>query len=267
MNPSRTTLSIAISFVAHAAAIAGWAWLSGGTLDSPLGSSGGLPSAETDGSALAHAWTVSLVPAAAGAGVESISRRAPFEPAPAVAPRPSAAAVDAAASTRHEAPAHAATTTKPAPPARANEPSAPLSEASAPAPDSAARMANASSSPAGTHAGAPGGDAEAPAAEGAPRGVWPGAGQVDRAARPSRPIRPAYPTRARRRGEESTVVVQAWVDARGEVAFASVIESGGEEFDDSARFAVHRSRFEPALLRGESVASRVALRIHFDLYD
>lgn len=96
---------------------------------------------------------------------------------------------------------------------------------------------------------------------------WPGPGEVDRAARPRWPIRPEYPPRARRSGQESTVVVEAWVDEGGAVAFASVLRSGGSDFDASAQRAVRRSAFRPARLRGEDVASRVALRIHFELYD
>lgn len=99
------------------------------------------------------------------------------------------------------------------------------------------------------------------------RSPWPGPGEVDRMARPRWPIRPDYPTRARRRGEESVVIIEAWVDATGGVARSSVVESGGPDFDASAREAVLASRFEPARLAGRQVASRVALRIHFRLYE
>jgi TonB family protein len=63
------------------------------------------------------------------------------------------------------------------------------------------------------------------------------------------------------------VVVEAWVDELGAVAFSSVVESGGVDFDESARRAIHRSSFRPAHRAGQDVASRVALRIHFELYD
>ena len=58
---------------------------------------------------------------------------------------------------------------------------------------------------------------------------------------------------------------EAWVDGGGAVAFSSVLESGGPDFDDSARTAVERSAFRPARLDGREVASRVSLRIHFRL--
>lgn len=98
-------------------------------------------------------------------------------------------------------------------------------------------------------------------------GSWPGPGDVDHAARPRRAIRPQYPGRSRRRGEESTVLIRAWVDERGEVFRAAVLESGGEAFDDSARYAVHHARFVPARDDGVDVASHVSLRIHFSLLD
>ncbi len=112
---------------------------------------------------------------------------------------------------------------------------------------------------AGTGAGAPGRST-------GPSG-WPGPGEVDRVARPRWPIRPDYPRRARREGRESRVIVEAWIDELGEVAHASVLESGGAEFDASARRAVRHSIFRPAQRAGRDIASRLALRIHFELRD
>jgi TonB family protein len=121
---------------------------------------------------------------------------------------------------------------------------------------------------AGTRRAAKGAPAVASAvADASGRPDWPGPGEVDRAARPRWPIRPRYPTRARRAGEESTVVVEAWVNDGGKVAFSSVVESGGPDFDASALRAVLESPFSPARRAGRRVASRVALRIHFELYD
>jgi len=125
----------------------------------------------------------------------------------------------------------------------------------------AARLARVSPVSAAPHASAGSGE------RGGARPDWPGPDAVDRVARPRGPIRPDYPPRARRSGKQSTVVVEAWVDEAGAVAFASVVRSGGREFDESARRAVRRSAFRPARLAGEDVASRVSLRIHFQLYD
>jgi protein TonB len=90
---------------------------------------------------------------------------------------------------------------------------------------------------------------------------------VTRVARPLSPILPSYPASARLRGEESTVVVEAWVDEVGEVAFAAILRSGGRDFDSSAERAVRRAAFRPAESGGRRVPSRVALRVHFDLHD
>lgn len=57
------------------------------------------------------------------------------------------------------------------------------------------------------------------------------------------------------------------MDDGGDVAFSSIVESGGSDFDISALTAVERAAFLPARLAGRAVASRVALRIHFDLLD
>jgi TonB family protein len=63
------------------------------------------------------------------------------------------------------------------------------------------------------------------------------------------------------------VLVEAWIGERGDVAFASVRASGGPAFDAAATRAVREARFRPARLQGRDVASRLAVRIHFDLYD
>lgn len=144
------------------------------------------------------------------------------------------------------------------PPAKAAAPPAPRPTVARPSPPAEAARA----------AGVPGTSSLASAAR-APAGppAWPGPGEVDRGARPRWPIRPDYPARARRLGEEARVIVEAWVDELGAVAFSSVLESGGVDFDRSAVRAVERSAFRPARRAGRDVASRVALRIHFQLYD
>jgi protein TonB len=92
-----------------------------------------------------------------------------------------------------------------------------------------------------------------------------GAGTLSRVARPASKIRPRYPEAARERGDEAEVVVEAWVAASGRVARARVRSSAGSEFDEAALEAVHEARFYPAWRDGEPVASRVAMRLHFEL--
>jgi len=91
------------------------------------------------------------------------------------------------------------------------------------------------------------------------------AAPVGTPARPRRLIQPEYPRSARQQGDESLVVVEAWIDDSGDVTSSSVLESGGADFDASALRAVERSSFEPARLGGRAVSSRVALRIHFSM--
>ena len=90
-------------------------------------------------------------------------------------------------------------------------------------------------------------------------------GQLDRLARPAAPIKPHYPPRARQRGDEGDVIVDAWVGSQGEANRVAVARSAGAEFDQAALAAVRGARFHPALRKGRPVPSRVALRLHFQL--
>lgn len=104
-------------------------------------------------------------------------------------------------------------------------------------------------------------------ADGGARGgsTWFASDDVDRVARPLRPIRPRYPASERRRGAESSVLLEAWVDATGAVARAEVLRSGGDAFDRAAAVALETAPFAPAERGGASVASRVAMNVHFTL--
>lgn len=134
---------------------------------------------------------------------------------------------------------------------------APAGEASTPTRRAAAPRASASPG-AGSSPGAAGerGSGGSGAATG---------GALERVARPAAPLRPRYPEGARERGEEASVVVEAWVTPRGRVERALVRSSAGAEFDDAALEAVRAARFHPARRDGAPVASRVAMRLHFAL--
>jgi protein TonB len=239
-----------------------------------IGGSTGSPTARGGGGDAELVW-VSLVEAPAGR--DSAEQTAPTAPTPTtgsgsrpsapVMPRPAPAAVAAAVESRADpvvARALASSETSPGrvDDARPSEPT-PVAVAAAPAARSDAPRAAAAVAERGAGATPGGGGGGAFGA----LPDWPGPGGVDRAARPRWPIRPRYPARARRDGEESQVVVEAWIDEGGAVAFSSVLQSGGEAFDVSAVRAVEHSAFRPARLRGRDVASRLALRIHFQLYD
>jgi len=84
-------------------------------------------------------------------------------------------------------------------------------------------------------------------------------------ARPASRIEPHYPDSARWRGDEGEVVVEAWIAASGRVERARVRRSAGPDFDEAALAAVREARFHPASRDGTPVASRVAMRLHFEL--
>lgn len=253
-----STLWLVLSAAGHAGAFAGVLLLGGGY--------GEVAARPGDGGS-GTLW-VSLVreapPRAAGGPLSAAERSAPA-PLPASGPAlpapPRSAPVARAAV---PVPAALAQSVEPAPEAESPREMA----SAAPLPGPATSAAPSATDPAPRLGpGASAAPARAAGSAGRAGPDWPGPGEVDRAARPRGPIRPVYPARARRSGEQATVVVEAWVDEAGAVAFASVLRSGGSDFDASAQRAVRRSAFRPARLDGRDVASRVALRIHFQLYD
>jgi protein TonB len=91
-------------------------------------------------------------------------------------------------------------------------------------------------------------------------------GNADRPARPvSRPS-PRYPADARRRGVEGFVVVRLRVSSTGRVEDVVVVKSSPKGvFDEVARDAARRYRFEPAVVGGRQSASTLEQRIVFRL--
>lgn len=89
--------------------------------------------------------------------------------------------------------------------------------------------------------------------------------EVDRAAAPTRAIRPRYPRLERRRGREGSVLLRLRISAGGEVERVDVAESAGEAFDTAALEALRDERFTPALVDGAPVASLLLYRLRFAL--
>lgn len=78
--------------------------------------------------------------------------------------------------------------------------------------------------------------------------------------------RPAYPWRARARGEQGTVLLAVHVNERGRVGDARVAKSSGSPaLDEAALTAVKRWTFQPARRGGEPVASWVQVPLRFQL--
>ena len=78
-------------------------------------------------------------------------------------------------------------------------------------------------------------------------------------------IVPDYPGLALRDGIEGSVVLRLTIDATGRVIEAEVAEPAGHGFDESARRAASRTRYQPALRDGVAVPSRILTRIEFHL--
>lgn len=90
--------------------------------------------------------------------------------------------------------------------------------------------------------------------------------QIDAPPQPWRAIRPVYPKRAQRRGEQGEVEVEIDVKADGTVAFVSIIRSSGyADLDEAAVKAVRMAVFRPARTGSEAVRSTVRQKLDFRL--
>lgn len=108
-----------------------------------------------------------------------------------------------------------------------------------------------------------------------PRG---GAGAVVRPAPPGAPKKPVvqmpklvhfepapYPPDAEREGIQGDVVLRLTIDATGRVTQSEVVEPAGHGFDDAARDASLKFRFEPATRDGKPVPVRILYKYSFTL--
>lgn len=92
-----------------------------------------------------------------------------------------------------------------------------------------------------------------------------GEGEVDSVAAPLGAIAPRYPGREKMLGKQGTVVLDVTVDAGGRVRNLTVTKSAGAGFDAAARTAVEATPFRAAQREGRAVASRVTVRVKFQL--
>jgi periplasmic protein TonB len=78
---------------------------------------------------------------------------------------------------------------------------------------------------------------------------------------------PKYPAGARKRGEQGTVFVQAFVDTTGVPVRVKVPKGKGvtPELDKAAVEAVSQWRFEPATAKGKPVGVYIVLPVKFTL--
>ncbi len=80
-------------------------------------------------------------------------------------------------------------------------------------------------------------------------------------------VDPIYPKEKLAKGEKANVKVELTIDATGKVTNATILESGGPEFDASALEAAARLVFQPATLEGKAIASKIPYRFSFDFKD
>ena len=79
-------------------------------------------------------------------------------------------------------------------------------------------------------------------------------------------VTPVYPTLARTAGARGVVIIEATIDARGEVSEAKILRSI-PLLDSAALDAVRQWRFTPARLNGEPVAVLITVTVNFTLAD
>jgi protein TonB len=92
------------------------------------------------------------------------------------------------------------------------------------------------------------------------------ASSVDSPPKPSAPVSPSYPARARAQGVQGYVKFKLLVDADGGVVEVRVVDSKPRGvFDDAATAAIRRWRFTPATYRGKAVKLWVTQTLRFKL--
>ncbi|MGA2764005.1 MAG: TonB family protein [Spirochaetia bacterium] len=121
----------------------------------------------------------------------------------------------------------------------------------------------------GTGSGGTGGGSGAGTVDaGGPAEVSPVATIADIDPVPIREITAAYPTSAKRLGQEGLVKIQADVDTSGAVVASRVTRSSGfASLDNAALDAVKNARFLPALKNGRTVEASIIIPIRFRLKD
>jgi TonB family protein len=116
------------------------------------------------------------------------------------------------------------------------------------------------------------GSAEAPFCDGPNWGAHPGAYELHKIGQDVTPPKttydrePEYSEQARRAKYSSVVHVAGTVDPQGAFTDLCVSESAGNGLDEKAMEAVKTWKFEPAMLRGEPVATRINVEVSFQLY-
>lgn len=80
-------------------------------------------------------------------------------------------------------------------------------------------------------------------------------------------VKPEYPAEARRLGIEGVVLLEVAISSDGRVLEVNVIQDPGFGLGESARSAIMKSEFEPAMSGSTPVAVRVRIPVRFRLVD
>ncbi|MGY5452357.1 TonB family protein [Agarivorans sp. MS3-6] len=80
------------------------------------------------------------------------------------------------------------------------------------------------------------------------------------------PAAPIYPRLAKKRGLEGTVLVEVWIDQKGQQTKQQISSSSGvKSLDKAALKAVQKWRFKALIVEGQAQASRALIPIKFKL--
>ena len=108
-----------------------------------------------------------------------------------------------------------------------------------------------------------------PAAKAKPQPVAAKDSAPRRIEKPSFKTRPApipYPSQARRRGQEGTVLIEVWLDEDGKQTRRRLARSSGvDSLDKTALKAIAKWRFSSYVENGQAIAHRVHIPIRFKL--
>lgn len=89
---------------------------------------------------------------------------------------------------------------------------------------------------------------------------------IDRPTFKVRPTQPTYPRIARRKGLEGNVLLEVWLDEKGEQTRLEIAKSSGHAvLDEAAMKAVKKWRFNGYQENGTRLAHRVKIPVRFNL--
>jgi len=92
-------------------------------------------------------------------------------------------------------------------------------------------------------------------------------GGAIQAPRKIKDVKPIYPESAKADGRQGVAIIEAVIDAEGNVSEAKVIRSIGADLDDAAVDAVMQWRFVPTMLNGRPVPVIMTVTVNFTLTD